>query len=112
MDVCFRDQALHDLCVRRANLISRFGPELARKIATRLSVLVAAPTLDLVPMAPPIGLMATDTPGTYSMALGADHRLVFEVDDFDRTGSPGMQTVIITKIAEPVPTSANTGGRS
>lgn len=111
MQVCFSDQALLDLCGSRASLIKYFGQQLARKIATRLSMLAAAPELDLVPTASPIGLTAVDGQGTYSVALVGDHRLFFEVGVQDLSGSSSLQTITITKIAKPILASAKTGAR-
>lgn len=106
MDIVFSDQAVRGLCCCKADLVARFGAELAKRICCRLSVLSSTPTLAQVPTVPPIGLSPIDAGGTYSVGLGSGHELVFRVT---AGGDPTKITEI--EIIGPSPVPANRGKR-
>ena len=65
-------------------LESRFGAQLAARIATRLAVLEAAKDLERVPRRPPIRLRALNgSPGRFSVDLLPPHRLTFSAVNSD-----------------------------
>lgn len=78
MDITFSDEKVRGLCCSSAGLARMFGIDLAKKICCRLSMLYAAPSLDHVPIPPPISL-SLDGKGTFSVALGTTHHLLFRV---------------------------------
>ncbi len=80
MEICFSDVQVRDLCCSRKALVSKFGTELAKMICCRLSMLKAAPTLDDVPIAPPISLSPLDGKGRFSMNLGKGYRLLLQAE--------------------------------
>lgn len=78
MDLSFSDVRIRDLFCSKSALVDAFGAELARKIICRLAVLAAAPSLADVPVGPPVGLTRLSMKGSFSVALGADHHLLFQ----------------------------------
>lgn len=78
MEITFSDPKVRDLCCSKAELVRRFGATLAKKICCRLSVLSAAPSLADVPSTLPIGLTRVNGHGDFSVALGVEHRLLFQ----------------------------------
>ena len=104
MDITFSDEAVRGLCCCRADLVRRFGANLAKRICCRLSVLASTPTLAHVPTVPPIGLTPIDEGGTYSVRLGFGYELVFRVP---AGGDPTKITEI--EIIGPTPVPATRG---
>ena len=78
MQLNFTDEAMAELCNRRDNLLARFGAAVARKIAYRLALLAAAPSLQDVPIGPPVSLLHHDGEEVWSVDLGAGRRLLFQ----------------------------------
>ena len=78
MKITFSDGRVRDIYCSRSILVREFGVETARKICCRLAVLAAAQSLSQIPSSPPVGLMAVDRTGTFSVSLGAHYALVFE----------------------------------
>lgn len=78
MELSFEDAQLQVLCSSQDALAKEFGAAVARKICCRLAVLVAAPTLAQVPSSPPIGLRSLRDAGSFAVAVGETHRLVFQ----------------------------------
>lgn len=79
MDITFSKAEIRDVCCCRSRLIKLFGTDLSKKICSRLSLLAAASNLSDIPSAPPISLTAVDGVDLYSVALGAELRLLFKV---------------------------------
>jgi hypothetical protein len=77
LKLSFVDAKVLDLCSSRDALVREYGSALARKICCRLALLVAAPTLACVPLAPPVGLMRVGSQGRFAVAVGAGHSLEF-----------------------------------
>lgn len=78
MEITFSDAKVRDTYCSRSILVREFSVEIARMICCRLAVLAAAQSLAQIPSAPPVGLMAVDRAGTFSVSLGSRHALVFE----------------------------------
>lgn len=55
-----------------------YGPELGKKICSRLSLLSAATSLGDLPSTPPLSLVSVDGKDLYSVALGDSYRLFFK----------------------------------
>lgn len=55
-----------------------YGPEISKKVCSRLSLLSAVTSLDDLPSTPPINLTQVDGNGLYSVALGDSYRLFFK----------------------------------
>jgi hypothetical protein len=106
VDILFSDEAVRDLCCCKAELIRRFGADVAKRTCCRLSLLKGTPTLAQVPTVPPIGLAPVNAGGTYSVRLGFGHELVF------RTLTSGDPTTITEiEIIGPTPVPATRGKR-
>lgn len=78
MELSFADASFQDLCSRQDALVREYGTALTKAICCRFAVLTAAPTLDQVPMGLPVGLTRLDPAGTYAVAVGKTHRLIFQ----------------------------------
>lgn len=78
LELSFADASFQDLCSRRDALARAYGTALTKTICCRFAVLTGAPTLEQVPMGLPIGLTRLDQEGTYTVAVGATHRLIFK----------------------------------
>ncbi len=78
MELSFADASFQDLCSRRDLLVRAYGAALTKTICCRFAVLTAAPTLEQVPIGLPVGLTRLDPAGTYAVAVGATHRLLFQ----------------------------------
>ena len=98
MDVRFRDSKTQRLFNEHDRMTTRYGAALARKAATRMEVLVAAPDLSMVPSEPPIScrqIGAADE--DFTVDLDAAHRLRFvriDVQPRPRRGKPRPITAI------------------
>lgn len=77
MEISFDNAEIRDLLCCQQSIVARFGNQLARLICCRLAVLRAAPSLDQIPTAPPIGLVVSAKDGLCSVALGGLARLDF-----------------------------------
>ncbi len=78
MELSFADALFQDLCSRRDALVREYGPALTKTLCCRFAVLTAATSLEQVPMGLPVGLTRLDRAGTYAVAVGATHRLIFQ----------------------------------
>lgn len=78
MELSFADAKVQDLCSSRTALVTEYGAVLARKICCRLAMLAAAPTLACVPTSLPVGLTRVGSHGSFAVAVGETHSLVFQ----------------------------------
>jgi hypothetical protein len=80
--ICFPDATTQRVFNDFQKLEQRYGPVLAIRIATRLSVLAAARQLSLVPRRAPIRLRCHDNSrGAFTVDLSIRHRLSFHALD-------------------------------
>jgi hypothetical protein len=76
MDVGFQDEELQLLCNVYRRLVEQYGDKAAALISCRLHLLKAAPTLGLLPAAPPICLRRVKANGNvFTVALGRTGRI-------------------------------------
>jgi hypothetical protein len=106
VEITFSDGPIRELCCSRSRLVRHLGAELAAKVCCRLSVLAAAPCLADVPTALPIGLAEVDGRGTYSVALGSTHLLVFRAEQLVARRVPVPAAVSKILIVGPAPVPA------
>jgi hypothetical protein len=79
VEIYFPDEERRHLFCTGSALRARFGDALTETICSRLQLLKKARTLALVPIRAPIDRRNdVQHPGSYSVALGAEHRLIFE----------------------------------
>jgi hypothetical protein len=79
-------------------LTDAFGPEVAYKLANRLSLLSAADNLALVPTSPPIGCRTLDGEGTrFAVSVSENLRLVFMADGADGSAA-GLSKITAIEI--------------
>jgi hypothetical protein len=82
VEIYFPDAERRRLFCTGSALRARFGDALAETICSRLQLLKKARTLALVPVRAPIDRRNDiQHPGSYTVALGAGHRLIFEAVD-------------------------------
>ncbi len=103
MDLSFPDAKIRGLCCSKSALVHEFGAELARKISCRLAVLAAAPSLANVPVGPPVGLTRLAMKGSFSVALGADHQLLFQTIPVEAAEDTEFSLILKLLIIGPEP---------
>ena len=96
MEICFSDAPLCAVFNTYDLLRDRYGDEVAHKLAIRMSVLASVPVLSAVPSTPPFELCPDADASTYTVKVGARHRLRFRPIDGRPKISPNPDTV--TKI--------------
>lgn len=112
MQLNFSDAKIQDLCCNQSALLREFGSGLARKIACRLAVLAAAPTLADVPVGLPVGLVPGARQGSFSVALGSKHHLLFQAIPVEAATGTGIPLISKLLIIGPVPGPAPKAKRS
>lgn len=111
MKLIFADTDVRDLCCCRKNLVERFSVEFAKKICSRLSMLAAASSLAEIPVSLPIGLSPVDEHEMFSVALGIDHRLLFQIASANAAHAHDLSKVLKIRIIGPIPVPAARGKR-
>lgn len=76
MEIGFCDARLCAIFNSYQLLCESYGREIARSVAVRMGLLLAAPSLAAVPRKPPIGLKAGE--GTFTVSLAQARRLRFK----------------------------------
>lgn len=76
MEISFCDARVCAIFNSYRLLCDSYGPDVARSIAVRMGVLLAAPSLVAVPRKPPISLKAEK--GTYTVSLAQSYKLRFQ----------------------------------
>jgi plasmid maintenance system killer protein len=112
VEITFSEAKVRDLCCCRERLDQMFGPDLGRKICSRLALLSAAASLSDLPSTPPINLVAIDGKGLYSVALGNSFRLYFKT--LTSASKPGSASVAPAEIeiVGPIPNPPAKGQRA
>lgn len=103
MELSFSDTKIRDLCCNRSALVREFGAELARKIACRLALLAAAPSLADVPGGLPVGLAPLARQGSFSVTLGPKHLLLFQASPAEVGNGANLSDISKLLIMGPVP---------
>lgn len=112
MEITFSEAKTRDLCCCRERLVQMYGPDLGKKICSRLSLLAAATSLGDLPSTPPINLASIDGKGLYSVALGDSYRLFFKtVTSAPKRGRAASAHAEI-EIIGPVPNPPTKGQRA
>lgn len=112
VEITFSEAKIRDLCCCRERLDQMYGPELGRKICSRLALLSAAASLSDLPSTAPISLAAVDGKGLYSVALGNSFRLYFKtVPSAPKAGSSAVAHAEI-EIVGPIPNPPAKGQRA
>ncbi|MEO6298266.1 MAG: hypothetical protein ABIV25_09050 [Paracoccaceae bacterium] len=112
MELNFSDTKVRDLCCSHGALVAKFGAVLARKICCRLALLAAARSLADVPAAFPVGLLARDTQGRFSVALGPSQYLLFQVILMEGAKMSDLSLIAKVQIIGVVAVSEPTARRS
>lgn len=106
MELSFSDAKIRELCCSRSALVHTFGTEFAQKIACRLALLVAAPSLADVPMGLPVSLTPLPRQGNFSVALGAKHLLLLQAVPAEAASGTDFSHISKILIIGPVPVPA------
>ena len=82
VEINFKSRKLAKVLNEEARLVKEYGAKMARKIRTRLAVLVAMPNLDMVPRVPPerCHRLKGDFKGCYALDVEHPFRIVIEPD--------------------------------
>ena len=102
MDITFRTRTLKKIFSSEQNLKREYGDRRARTIMLRLSTLRNAPTLAMVPIAPPHRRhqLVGDRQGQYAVDLVHPYRLIFRPDHepLPYKDDGGIDTLQVTTI--------------
>ena len=99
MRIAFTSAASARMFSELRQLTDAFGPEVAYKLANRLSLLSAADNLALVPTSPPIGCRTLDGEGTrFAVSVSENLCLVFRADGTAAGSAAGLATITAIEI--------------